>query len=188
MNLMEQLATTSGAILVREYSAGQQLVHQEEHIRSVYIIRSGIAKCFITEDNGRDYILEFLGEGEIVGEIEAIRNQPAICTVEALTPLSIYTMSHIQFMHFVKTMPEFNAIVIELLATRVSNSSVKGARQQLYTQSELLPQLLDVLNNQQITFNKQDLAEYMGMSVRSLNRLLQTTASQKTDGDQTRLK
>src|SRR6187402_1110200 len=94
LKLMEQLATTSGAILLRDYSAGQQLVHQDENIRSVYIIRSGIAKCFITEDNGRDYILEFLGEGEIVGEIEAIRNQPAICTVEALTPLSIYTMSH----------------------------------------------------------------------------------------------
>ena len=151
LNLVEQLATTSGAIMLRDYSAGQRVVHQDEHISSVYIIRSGVAKCFITEDNGKDYILEFLGEGEIVGEIEAIRNQPAICTVEALTPLSIYTTSHVQFMHFVKTMPDFNAAVIELLATRVSNSSVKGARQQLYTLSEILPQLLDVLNTQQIT-------------------------------------
>jgi CRP-like cAMP-binding protein len=174
LNLIEQLATTSAAIMLREYSIGQQLVCQDKNIQSVYIIRSGIAKCFITEDNGKDYILEFLGEGEIAGEIEAIRNQPAICTVEALTPLSSYTMSHVQFMHFVKTMPEFNAIVIELLATRVSNSSVKGAKQQLYTLSEILPQLLDALNTQQITFTKQDLAEYMGISVRSLNRLLQT--------------
>jgi CRP-like cAMP-binding protein len=187
LSLIEQLATTSGAIMLRNYDIGQQLINQNQGNQSVYIIRTGIAKCFITEDNGKDYILEFLGEGEIVGEIEAIRNQPAICTIEALTPLSIYTMSNVEFMHFLKTMPDLNEIVIELLATRISNSSIKGARQQLYTLSEMLPQLLDALNAQQLTFTKQDLAEYMGISVRSLNRLLQSIASQAADGDQTPL-
>lgn len=170
--------------MLREYNTGQRLILQDQQSQSVYIIRSGVAKCFITEDNGKDYILEFLGEGEIVGEIEAIRNQPAICTIEALTPLSIYTMTNVEFMHLLKTMPDLNMIVIELLATRISNSSVKGAKQQLHTLAEILPQLLDMLNAQQISFTKQDLAEYMGISVRSLNRLLQTTAK---DGDQTPL-
>ena len=173
--------------MLRDFNIGQQLIHQDQDSRSVYIIRSGIAKCFITEDNGKDYILEFLGEGEIVGEIEAIRGQRAICTIEALTPLSIYTMSNVEFMHYLKTMPDLNRIVIELLATRISNSSIKGARQQLHTLSEILPQLLNALNSQQITFTKQDLAEYMGISVRSLNRLLKSTSSPIEDGDQTPL-
>jgi len=69
-------------------------------------------------------------------------------------------------------MPDLNSCIIELLATRVYNSSLKSARQQLYTPSKLLPQLLMALNAQQITFTKQDLAEYMGIEVRSLNRLL----------------
>jgi CRP-like cAMP-binding protein len=184
LGLIEQLATTSGTIMLREYGVGQQMIYQGQQSQRVYIIRSGIAKCFITEENGKDYILEFLGEGELIGEIEAIRKQRAICTVEALTPLSIYTMTNIEFMHFLTTMPDFNAVVIELMATRISNSSVKGARQQLYTLSEIIPQLLEALNAQQITFTKQDLAQYMGISVRSLNRLL-STSSPVQDGDQT---
>ncbi|SFE07771.1 cAMP-binding domain of CRP or a regulatory subunit of cAMP-dependent protein kinases [Chitinophaga sp. CF118] len=177
---MEALSEKEGsknAIMVRELYAGQKLIYQDQQSLSICVIKSGIAKCFITEDNGKDYILEFLGEGEIVGEIEAIRNQRAICSVEALTPVSIYTMSNVQFMHFVKTMPDFSAVIVELLATRVSNSSIKGARQQLYTLSQILPQLLSALNAQQITFTKQDLSEYMGISVRSLNRLLKEATS-----------
>jgi CRP-like cAMP-binding protein len=175
LHIIENLSEKTDAITLRNFSVGQRIIYQEQEGKSVYIIRSGIAKCFITEDNGKDYILEFLGEGELLGEIEAIRKEPAICSVEPVTPVSIYTMSNTEFMHLLKTRPDFSAIVIELLATRVSNSSIKSARQQLYTLSQILPQLLSALNAQQITFTKQDLSEYLGISVRSLNRLLKAT-------------
>jgi CRP-like cAMP-binding protein len=169
LQLMEMLEAKT---IRRNINVGQRLIHQDEQLSNVYIIRSGIAKCFITEDNGKDYILEFLGEGEVLGEIEAIRKQKTICSVEAVTPLAVYIMSNVQFLELLRTMPDFNAIMLELLATRVANSSIKSARQQLYTLSEILPQLLSMLDAQKITFTKQDLAEYMGISIRSLNRLL----------------
>lgn len=31
------------------------------------IVKEGITKCFFTEDNDKEYILEFLGKGEIIG-------------------------------------------------------------------------------------------------------------------------
>lgn len=178
LSLISSLAEKSEAITLRNYEPGQRIIQQDQECHSVYIIKCGVAKCLITEDNDKDYILEFLGEGEIVGEIEAIKNQRATCSIQAITTASTYTMSNAQFNHLLKTMPEFNSIIVELLATRVYNSSVKSARQQLHTQAQILPQLLKALNAQQITFTKQDLAEYMGIEVRSLNRLL------KQGGDQ----
>lgn len=175
LHIIESLSEKTEAITLRNYSVGQRIIQQGQEGKNVYIIRSGIAKCFITEDNDKDYILEFLGEGELLGEIEAIRKEPAICSIEPVTPVSIYIMSNIEFMQLLKTKQDFNAIVIALMATRISNSSVKSARQQLYTLSQILPQLLSALNAQQITFTKQDLSEYLGISVRSLNRLLKTT-------------
>lgn len=174
LHVMEQLVSQAGsaAIIQRNIDAGQRFIHQDQDGLNVYVIRSGIAKCFITEDNGKDYILEFLGEGEVLGEIEAIRKQRTICSVAAITPLTIYVMSNVQFLHFVRTIPDFSMIIMELLATRVANSSIKSARQQLYSLSEILPRLLSALDAQKITFTKQDLAEYLGISVRSLNRLL----------------
>jgi CRP-like cAMP-binding protein len=174
-NLMEELTgneSTGNAITLRALQPKQRLIVQDQALQSVYIIRSGVTKCFITEGNEKDYILDFLGEGEILGEIEAIRHTRATCTIEAITPLTVYTISNIQFHHFFKTLPAFGSIVLELMATRLARISEKAARQQLYTLSEILPQLLSALESQQITFTKQDLSEYLGISVRSLNRLL----------------
>lgn len=179
-NLMEELTrndNTRSAITLRDLQPKQQLIVQEQPLQSVYIIRSGVTKCFITENNERDYILDFLGEGELLGEIEAIRLTRATCTVEAITPLTVYSISSVQFHHFFKTLPAFGAIVLELMATRLARISEKAARQQLYTLSEILPQLLAALKSQQITFTKQDLSEYLGISVRSLNRLLKDTGN-----------
>ncbi|PSL22428.1 Crp/Fnr family transcriptional regulator [Chitinophaga ginsengisoli] len=174
-NLMEELTgndSTSSAITLRTLQPKQRLIVQDQALQSVYIIRSGVTKCFITENNEKDYILAFLGEGEILGEVEAIRHTRATCTIEAITPTTVYTISSTQFHHFFKTLPAFSSVVLELIATRLARISEKAARQQLYTLSETLPQLLSALESQQITFTKQDLAEYLGISVRSLNRLL----------------
>jgi CRP-like cAMP-binding protein len=175
LQLMEGLADNAalkGAITLRHFPVRHRLIQQDQKGELVYVIRSGITKCFITEENGKDFILEFLGEGEVLGELEAIRGQDAFSSVETVTPLSVFMMSRVQFLYLLRTQPELNAIILELLATRVANSAIRVARQQLYSLSELLPQLLSVLDSQGIQFTKQDLSEYLGISVRSLNRLL----------------
>jgi CRP-like cAMP-binding protein len=172
---MDELAardSTRGAIALRSLDPGERLILQDQTLSSVYIIKSGVIKCFITENNERDYILDFLGEGQILGEIEAIRHTKATCTIEAITPLTVYAISSAQFRHFLETVPAFNAVLMEVMVNRVAWISEKAARQQLYTLAEILPQLLTALESQQITFTKQDLSEYLGISVRSLNRLL----------------
>jgi CRP-like cAMP-binding protein len=175
LQLTDSLAVNAGskeALVQRNFPERQRLITQDHQHSSVYVIKSGIAKCYITEANGKDYILDFLGEGEMLGEMEALRHTPGMCTVEAVTLLTVYKMSNIQFGHFLRTQPDFNAAVMELLATRLANTAIKGARQQLYTLSHSLRQLLTALNSQHITFTKQHLSEYLGISIRSLNRLL----------------
>ncbi len=172
LQLLQLTEAMEGKITLRNINAGQRFIHQDEQLTHVYIIKSGIAKCFITEENDKEYILEFLGEGEVLGEIEVIRKQKTICSVAAITPLTVYLMSHAEFRHCISAIPDFNQAILEVLATRVANSSIKSARQQLYALSEILPQLLTMLDEQKIAFTKQDLAGYMGISVRSLNRLL----------------
>ncbi|MBP1651590.1 MAG: putative transcriptional regulator, Crp/Fnr family [Bacteroidetes bacterium] len=170
------LPAAGGAITMRQFDAGQRFIFQEQEMLQVYIIRSGVVKPLITEENGKEYILEFLGEGEMLGEVEAIRGTKTVCSVDAVTPVSLYAMGVGQFHYFLQTIPAFNNLVMRLLATRVANSSVKMARQQLYTMAALLPQLQKMLAAQQIAFTKQDLAGYMGISVRSLNRILKENA------------
>ncbi|MDR6785615.1 CRP-like cAMP-binding protein [Pedobacter africanus] len=175
LNFMVRLAENPdmpGAITLRNLDAGTRLIHQGEASRNVYVIKSGVAKCLFTEESGKEYILAFLGEGETLGEIEAIRKLPTICSIEALTPLCVYKISNVQFLHFLETIPEFSRILLELMAIRLSDISLKGARQQLQPISELLPNLLSALEAQHIEFTKKDLSEYLGITLRSLNRAL----------------
>jgi len=161
-----------GAIGIREYPQQRRLVEQDKNVRNVMVIRSGVVKCFITEENGKEYILEFLGEGEILGEIEAIRRTPGMATVEALTPVSVFKIDKVFFGELLKTDAAFNQAVMELMAARLVNTAMRASRQQLYTLSHNLSRLLKILQQGQIAFTKQDLSDYLGISKRSLNRLL----------------
>lgn len=160
------------AILLRHVPMGEMLVRQGESTAKVLVIRSGIVKCYITEDNEKEYILEFLGEGEVLGELEAICRTPAMCTVKTLTDVAVYLIDKAGFLDLLGRHAVLNATILQLLATRLANTATRAARQQLYTLDHGLSQLLAVIEREKIPVSKQDLADYLGISLRSLNRLL----------------
>jgi len=160
------------AIAIQELPSKKRLIQQDKNTRSVYIIRKGLVKCFIAEENGKEYILEFLGEGEILGELEAIRKTTGMATVETLTPVSVVKIDKAWFLQLLREHSAFNAAVLELMAGRLANTAIRASRQQLYTLSYSLAQLLAVLDAGGVMFTKKDLSGYLGISVRSLNRLL----------------
>src|SRR5579872_1829124 len=75
--------------LLRVAKKGELLVRQGETTTKVLVIRSGVVKCYITEGNEKDFILDFLGEGEVLGELEAICRTPALCTVQTLSEVVV---------------------------------------------------------------------------------------------------
>lgn len=151
---------------------GQKLLHQDGKALHVYIIKHGIAKCYITEENGKDYILEFFGEGEVLGELELLRNASNLSTVEAVTGLVLYKMGSSAFWQLLETNPHFNRIILKELATRLSQLAVRVSNQQLYPIEYTLLKLLYLLSHQELILSKQDLADYLAITVRSLNRTL----------------
>lgn len=151
---------------------GKQLFKQDERAHQVYFISKGIAKCYITEDNGKDYILEFFGEGEIIGELEMLRDAPVLSTVEALTELTLYKADKHTFWQLVDNNRDFNRVMLKELATRVSQLAIRVSYQQLYPVEYTVLKLLSLFSHQELPLSKQDLADYMAITVRSLNRSL----------------
>ncbi len=60
-------------IILNSYKKGENLFLQGQKAIKIMIIKSGISKCYFFEENDKEYILEFLGKGEIIGEIEAVK-------------------------------------------------------------------------------------------------------------------
>ena len=163
---------TGENITLESFSKGQKLLTQDHSVSKVMLIKKGITKCYFEEENGKEYIVEFLGSGEILGEVELIKNIPCLCGIEALTEVEVYTISLPYFNELIQKDLILNNLLLNSFAERIINTSSRASYQQLYTVEHTLTQLLKMQSKQNIQISKEDMAAYLGITVRSLNRIL----------------
>ena len=180
LNFIEQqfLKDYPKQVMQKTIRAGDCFIGQDSTIHHLYAIKKGIAKCYIREENGKDYILEFLGEGEILGEMELIRNAPCLCNVEALTDLELYKMNGHFFTDLLERNKDFNKLLMIELVDRLSHTAARASYQQIYPLEYAVLKLASLYVHQQLSLSKHDLADYLGISVRSLNRALKKLREQ----------
>lgn len=177
LNYTEDLYGKQGRkedIVTRSFSKGERILTQGENPSKVMLIREGITKCFLAEENDKEYIVEFLGKGEIIGEIELIRNVSCLCSIEAVTEVTVYAISIHYFRSLIKNDLSLNNLLLDVFAERIVNTSKRASYQQLYAAEYTLAQLLELLAQQEIEISKEDMAAYLGITVRSLNRALKS--------------
>lgn len=161
-----------GEIIRKDYPKGNFLCRQDERLYRISVIKEGLVKCFTSEENGKDFIQEFMGKGEIVGEIEALRDAECLCSVEAISDVQVYSFSAAFFRSLLEKDSRFSRLLLDELAERIVNTSARASYQQLYTIKHGLCKLLDLQEKQGIQLSKSDMASYLGIDIRSLNRAL----------------
>lgn len=148
------------------------IIEQGHRYPYVGIIIKGIVKCFINEANGNAFIQEFMTEGMEVGELEFFGKGSATCSVAAVNTVQVVEIPNKLFQNLLDEDLLFNRLIMESLADKVRYKAPRHAFQTLYSlehnimkMGELYPDFLKVLP-------KGDIANYLGVSSRSLNRAL----------------
>lgn len=154
------------------FKKNQPILEADRNIKHVYIVKEGICKCVINEDIDKNYLVEFLGNGEIIGEVEAILGCKTITSVIALTDVKIYKIELTVFKELLINSNDFNALILAELATRLRNTALRSSFQQLNTIEIALGKILKLQKEHNLKVGKKELAEYLGISIRSLNREL----------------
>ncbi|MHC5202236.1 Crp/Fnr family transcriptional regulator [Myroides sp. LJL119] len=175
LSYVESLAQTelfSDKIILTSYKPKEILLNQGDAISKIIVIKEGITKCFITEENGKEYIPEFLSSGEIMGEIEMISKRNCLCSVEAITPVLAYIIPASVFDHLLQTDLTFNHTLLKIESLRLYDTSEKASFQQLYTVEHALEKLMELQDKQKVNLTKEDIASYLGITTRTLNRAL----------------
>ncbi|MCP1994538.1 Crp/Fnr family transcriptional regulator [Flavobacterium sp. HSC-61S13] len=157
-------------IIIKHYNPGDRIFLQNEPTSKIMLIKEGITKCYFTENNGKEYILEFLGQGEVIGEIEYFQKIPCLCTIEALTTVTTYAFSIPYFQKLIQEDLQLNNLLLFAFSERIVNTASRASYQQLYTVEHNLNKLLEIQKQQNISISKDDLAAYLGVSIRTLNR------------------
>lgn len=76
----------------RPYAQGDYIFREGELDHFLYIINSGRADVFISDDEGNDAYAFSLEQGEIFGEIGLLTGEPRGATVKASSPLECYVL------------------------------------------------------------------------------------------------
>jgi CRP/FNR family transcriptional regulator, anaerobic regulatory protein len=171
LSFAEQLHQ-SGQVHVKHFPKGSIILGQGDKVSKVYILQNGITKCYYSAENGKSYILEFLSVGQIIGEIELVKKMDCLCSVEAITDVYAFVLPIPLVVSLLQTDLRFNKILIGELAERLTNTSSRSSFQQIYTIEHALKKLLALQSKLTIPLAKEDMAAYLGITLRSLNRLL----------------
>jgi CRP/FNR family transcriptional regulator, anaerobic regulatory protein len=158
-------------ITIKKFKSGNAILRQDELIRSVYFVKTGLVKCFITQDNGKNYILDFFNAGHLVGEFGFVSSQKSFCTVVALTEVEVYKLKLPYMEELMKSYPSFTSSLVKSLASRLFQTSERAAYQQTYPAEYALLRFL-LLSESSLSIAKQDIADYLGITKRNLNRKL----------------
>ncbi|MCA6066223.1 Crp/Fnr family transcriptional regulator [Chryseobacterium sp. RG1] len=167
-------------IVLKSFEKGDKILTQNEISTKIMLVKSGITKCYFVEENDKEYIVEFLGKGEIVGEIEVIKNVPCLCSIEAITEVTVYSMTIPYFQSLIKNDLTLNNLLLDVFADRIFNTSSRASYQQLHTTEHTLSQLLEV-KSKEMKISKEDMAAYLGITVRSLNRAFKELKDKERD-------
>ncbi|WP_435625757.1 Crp/Fnr family transcriptional regulator [Flagellimonas sp.] len=158
------------------------IFRQNHRYGKVYVIKRGIAKCYITDENGREFIQEFLGEGMEFGELEVFSDKSTICSVASINEVEAFCFTHSLYKQLLEEDSTFNKLIMKGLADKIRYKAPRHSYQHSYPIEDnvlrlqkLFPQLTEILP-------KKDIANYIGVTTRSLNRALKELR-QKNDGN-----
>jgi len=145
-----------------------------KNVFSVYIMKSGIVKCFLTTDTGNNFIQEFFGEGELFGEIELMDDCYSYCTIEAIDEVVVYKIQKGDFLKLLDEDKKFNRLFIAALISKLKYKATRHSYNQSHTIEDKLMRLKIKFPDLEKVISKQDIADYLGITLRALNRTIRS--------------
>jgi len=115
------------AALSREqrYPRGALIVRQGDPGDALYVVRSGTVKVAIVGDDGREVILDTLGQGAHFGELALIDGRPRSAHVVAVDPAVLLVLRREDFRREVERQPRVAWALLEELSRRLRDADEK---------------------------------------------------------------
>lgn len=121
----EHLAALERCCITRQFGKNSIIINEDEPPDCLYIIKSGRAKVFLCDENGKQIVINTLGAGDYFGELALIDDDPRSASVMTTEPSSLCIMFRDTFRNFLRDDPGFSVNLITDLAKRVRDLTLK---------------------------------------------------------------
>ncbi|HEX2237509.1 MAG TPA: cyclic nucleotide-binding domain-containing protein, partial [Gammaproteobacteria bacterium] len=95
--------------VTRTYPKYAVVISEGDESQCLYVIRQGRIKVYVSDEQGREVILNTLDPGEYFGELSLIDQAPRSASVMTLEPTKLQCVSGAAFQRCLKTNPELTA-------------------------------------------------------------------------------
>lgn len=101
------------------YAKHSVIISQGEQSNSLYIVLEGRLKVFVSDQEGRQALLAFLGTGDFFGELSLLDDQPRSASVMAVTSIRLLCLTQEGFHEFIEAHPENLMPMLKIMAQRL---------------------------------------------------------------------
>ena len=170
-------AIAAGGV-VRTFPRNTVLINEGDVGDALYVLLSGRVKVFSSNEAGREFVIDFQGPGEYVGEM-MLDGEPRSASVTTVEQTTCAVVSRAQFREFILAHPDFAMHLIERLIhrVRVTTGNLKSlALSDVYGRlARLLNALVQDVDGRLVVPEKltqQDIADRVGASRDMVGKLM----------------
>ncbi|HTD89516.1 MAG TPA: cyclic nucleotide-binding domain-containing protein [Burkholderiales bacterium] len=120
-----QISTLLNYVQHRSYPRNVYVMQAGDETDSLYVILSGKVKVVISDDQGREVILGFMGSQDFFGEMGILDDQPRSASIYTQEPCEMLRLSKAGFVSCLKENAEVAMLVIRNLVKRLREADRK---------------------------------------------------------------
>ena len=136
-----ELEKIAPQLMPKQFPAGETIIYRGDPGHSMYILVEGSVAVTLTNDEGVEYTVAELGQGEIFGEMALLTGEPRSANVKSLTGITVVEIAQDLLEKMISGSPELNRTLFKLLAKRLDAMGVQQKTQQMERQ-ELIASLM----------------------------------------------
>jgi CRP/FNR family cyclic AMP-dependent transcriptional regulator len=174
----QTLRNIAASGVVRTFPRNTILINEGDVGDALYVVLSGRVKVFASNEAGREFVIDFHGPGEYVGEM-SLDGEPRSASVMTVEPTTCAVVNRAQLRDFILAHPDFAMHLIERLIhrVRVTTSNLKSlALSDVYGRlARLLNALAQEVDGRLVVPEKltqQDIADRVGASRDMIGKLM----------------
>ena len=173
--LPEQFAALEKVSTVRKTPKNTILFMEGDRSGQLYVIRKGQVCVYTDDEEGKQLVLNFMGEGEYFGELSLLDNNPRSASVVTTQDCEFVCISRDAFRDFLGASPELNQRLMTALVGRIrllTGSMRDMALMDVYGRVAQTLERLCSADNTQPKLTHQDIANMVGASREMVSRVM----------------
>ena len=119
----EHLEILSAQACHLSYAKNCVVIAEGECSDSLYIVRQGRIRIYISDSSGREMLLNKLGAGDYFGELSLIDHEPRSASARTLCDCEVSVITSEDFMRCLNSNPEMAVSLVQVLAKRLRKST-----------------------------------------------------------------